>query len=115
MSLHTVSCHYLLFFHPFLDLCVAGIFQPYESMSDVGSSTNASTDTLTNIRQPGRDALIVATRPIEVEANEEHVEFKHLNQNNPSPPTALPPPKRKGFRYFFLNKVPAIFGRKQKH
>ncbi|KAF9644384.1 kinase-like protein [Thelephora ganbajun] len=40
--------------------------------------------------------------------------FEHLNQNNPPPPTAIPPRKRKGFKYF-LNKVPAIFGRKSRH
>ena len=75
---NTVSSCFLLWYFPYT-ICAVGIFQAYQSVD-------------------------------EVEPREEYSDtvFKHLDQNNPSPPTKLPPRKRKGLGYL-LKK---IFGRK---
>ena len=52
------------------------------------------------------------------ETSEEHFDFelvfKHLEQNNPSPPTSLPRPKLKGLKHY-LNKVLSVFGCSSRH
>ena len=111
MTLSTVSSHCYYRTTCFQTLCAVGIFQSYESEDEGVSAVGSGT----SISQSG-DGPPISSRHYRVETSEEHIEpeFKHLNQNNPSPPTALPPRKRKGFRYFFLKKIPAIFGRKRK-
>ena len=81
-------------------------------METVGSGANTSTNTSTSTGQSS-NAHTASTQPTEVETYEEHAEpeYMHLDQDNPSPPTALPPRKRKGFKYL-LGK---ILGRKPKH
>jgi len=83
-------------------------------MPTIDSGTNTSTNASTNTGRSS-NAHTISTQQTEVEAHEEHAEtvYKHLNQDNPSPPTALPQRKRKGLKAFeFFNKV---FGRKPKH
>ena len=84
-----------------------------EGIPAVDSGTNTSAHTSTDTRQSS-NAHTISTQQTEVETHEEDAEivYKHLNQDNPSPPTALPQRKRKGFKAFeFFGKV---FGRKQK-
>ena len=88
---------------------------PYESEGTqaVGSTTNTSTNTSTNTGQSS-NVHTVSTQPTEVENYEDYDEFEHLNQNNPSPPTALPPRKHKRLRNL-QDKVLAFIGLGQKH
>ena len=79
------------------------MFEPYRSEDP--SAGNSGINTL----QPS-SAYAVSTQSTEIETYEEYseLEFKHLNQNNPLPPTTIPPRKFKGYRDF----MKAVFGRK---
>ena len=80
-----------------------GMFQSYQS-------ENASlVDPYIDTSRSGSDRA-GSIRPTEVETYEERV-FKHLEQSHPPPPTAIPPRKRKWFRY----RLKKIFGRNSGH
>jgi len=70
--------------------CTAGIFQSYQT-TVAGHNADAS---------GFGHAHTAPTEPTENFA----AVFKHLEQNSASPPTALPPRRRKGFK-LFLNKI----------
>ena len=85
------------------------IFQSHASDDElpVDSSTGSS--------GPGNKSTFWTQQQL-AKTLEEHFDFelvfKHLDKNNPSPPAALPRPKR---LKYYLNRIPSIFGRNFRH
>ena len=79
-------------------------------MPTIDSGTNTSAKTSTNTRQSS-NAHTVSTQQTEAETHGEDAEivYKHLNRDDPSPPTALPQRKRGAFKT--IKSIGKVIGR----
>ena len=102
--------YYVIFFSQVV--CAVKVFQP-----DVNDGDELPVDSSTGSSGPSDVSTFWTQQPL-AETSEEHfgfeLVFKHLDQNNPSPSTALPRPKLKGLKYY-LNKALSVFGCNSRH
>ena len=99
--------------------CAEGIFETYQSEDPPpvpSPDTPRPKDTPVNrspdIPRPRNTPANPVQRTTAGNSEENLVVYSHLEQDSRSPPSAIPPPKHKGLRYY-LKKIPVMFGRKK--